>query len=112
MLPSQVGFLHLSPPAPRASFRSGAMDDCVVIEHLVVGGNDQACRAYDAEGPDSDGVMHAGTCGDSVEVSDGGGFDTCAIQVIVVKDMHRNMNARQPISNRLSSPIRMTSFLL
>ena len=75
MLATEIHLLDLAATAPRAAFGGRAVDDGVVVEHLVLGGDDEDAGADDTVGGDAEGVVDAGTGADGVAVSYGGGLD-------------------------------------
>ena len=117
VLSPQIRLLHLPPAAPLPALRCGAVDDGEVVEDLVVGGREEAAGADDAEAGDAHGVVHAGAGGDGVEVAHGGAFDAWGRGWVGLLGKaggrdNQERDVRQPISKRLSSPMRITSFRL
>ena len=83
MLATEIHLLDLAATAPRAAFGGRAVDDGVVVEHLVLGGDDEDAGADDAVGRQPEGVVHAGAGADGVAVADGGRFDAWDVRVSV-----------------------------
>ena len=75
MLPAEVHLLDLAAAAPDAALCGGAVDGGVLVEHLVLRGDDEDAGADDAVGGDAEGVVYAGAGADGVAVADGGRFD-------------------------------------
>lgn len=115
MLPSQVCLLHFPSAAPRSSFCSRSICDSVIVKHFVLGRNEKTAGTNDAVRGDTNSVVHSCARRYCVETSNRWGFDAFDEdkgKLGVIVKVKRDLCARQPISKRLSSPIRMTSFLL
>lgn len=111
MLSPQICLLDLATSAPRPSLSRRTVYDGVLIENLVLSGDDEAGGADDAVRREADRVMDPGASRDGVVIADARAFDAyCALSW--GREGECVESSRQPISKRLSSPIRMTSLRL
>jgi hypothetical protein len=78
MFPPQVRLLKFTSPTPHAAFRGQAIYNSIIIDHLILGGDDEARRANDAIRGQSDSVMDPSALGYRVEVANRRTFDSFA----------------------------------
>jgi hypothetical protein len=69
VLPTEIRLLHPSTSAPYPPLPGGPINHRVLVQDLVVRGNDEATSADDAIRGNSHSVVHARPCRDRVEVA-------------------------------------------